>query len=140
VLGLRASKDMPIDKLAVFNDFKLVFNQVKDLYQIKKLRMKQYRSEVWDIVDNLFLSFNISFVPKDANKMEYSLALAASTFRPPIGPNVKYEVEVRHRTTIPDNVKHWQVFSDDPELKIFMQTIKEFSNISIDQENKEDEI
>jgi hypothetical protein len=33
----------------------------------------------------------------------------------------------------------WQVFSDDLELKRFLQTIEEFSNISIDQENEEDE-
>jgi hypothetical protein len=78
---------------------------VKDIYQTKKLKLRKYRNEVWDIVDNLFLAFNISFVPRYANQMEYSLALYPSTFRPPIGPNVKYEVEVRHRTTIPDNVK-----------------------------------
>jgi hypothetical protein len=38
-------------------------------------------------------------------------------------------VEVRHRTSIPDNIKHWQVFSDDLELQIFLQTIEEFSSI-----------
>jgi hypothetical protein len=62
--------------------------------------------------------------------------LAASTFRPPIGPNIKYQVEIGHRTTIPNNVKHWQVFSDDLELQIFFHTIDEFSNISIDQESQ----
>jgi ribonuclease HI len=97
VLGLRAAKDMAIDKLEVFGDSELVVNQVKDIYQEKQLRLKQYINEVWDIVDNLFLAFNISFVPRDANQREDSLALAASTFRPPIGPNVKYEVEVRHK-------------------------------------------
>ena len=35
VLGLRATKDMAIDKLAVFVDSELVFNQVKDIYQTK---------------------------------------------------------------------------------------------------------
>jgi hypothetical protein len=45
----------------------------------------------------------------------------------------------RHRTTIPDNIKHWQVFSDDLELQRFLQTIDEFSNISIDQEIQEGE-
>jgi ribonuclease HI len=106
VLGLRAAKDMAIDKLVVFGDSELVVNQVKDIYQEKQQRMKQYINEVWDLVDNFFLAFNISFIPRDANQREDSLALDASTFRPPIGPNVKYEVEVRHKTTIPDNVKH----------------------------------
>jgi len=76
------------------------------------------------LVGNLFLKFNISFVLREVNQREDSLALAAITFKPPIGPNVKYEVEVRHRKTIPDNVKHWQVLSDDLELKTFLQTIE----------------
>jgi hypothetical protein len=75
---------------------------------------------VWDLVDNFFLEFNISFIPKEANQKAYSLALAASTFRPPIGPNIKYQVEVRHRKTIPDNINHWKIFSDDLDLQIFM--------------------
>ena len=32
VLGLRAAKDMAIDKLEVFDDFELVVNQVKEIY------------------------------------------------------------------------------------------------------------
>jgi hypothetical protein len=94
---------------------------------------------VWDLVDNLFLAFTTSFIPREANQKAYSLALDSSTFRPAIGPNLKYQVEFRHRTTIPDNIKHWQLFSDDLELQIFLQTIEEFSNISIDQEVEEDE-
>jgi hypothetical protein len=47
---------------------------------------------------------------------------------------------MRHRPTIPDNVKHWKVFSDDQELKRFLETIDEFSSISIDQENENDEV
>jgi hypothetical protein len=65
------------------------------------------------------------------------LALAASTFRPPIGPNIKYQVEIKHRTTILDNIKHCQVFSDYLELQRFLHTIDEFSNISIGQESQE---
>jgi ribonuclease HI len=41
VLGLRATKDMAIDKLKVFGDSKLVINQVKEIYQEKQQRMKQ---------------------------------------------------------------------------------------------------
>ena len=77
------------------------------------MRFRYYKNELWDVVDNFILAFNISFIPRDANQREHSLALVASTFRPLIGPNVKYEVEVRHKKTIPYNVKHWQVFSDD---------------------------
>jgi len=107
VLGLRATKDMAIDRLAVFGDSDLIVNQFKDSYQAKKQRMKQYRNKVWDLVDNFFLSFNISFVPREANQREDSLALVVSTFKPPISPNFKFEVEVRHKIAILDNVKNW---------------------------------
>jgi len=33
---------------------------------------------------------------------------------------------MRHRLAIPDNVKHWQVFSDDQEMKRFLENIDEF--------------
>jgi hypothetical protein len=67
------------------------------------------------------------------------LASAASTFRPTIGPNIKYQVEIRNIKIILDNVRHWQVFSDDLELQRFLHTMDEFSNISIDQESQEGE-
>jgi hypothetical protein len=55
-------------------------------------------------------------------------------------PNLKYEIEVRHRPSIPDNTKNWQVFKDDQEIQIFLKTIEEFSNISIDQDNEDDDV
>jgi hypothetical protein len=94
---------------------------------------------VWDLIDNFFLAFNISFSPREENQKVDSLALDASTFRPPIGPNIKYQVEFRHRTTIAENIKHQQVFNDDLEIQIVLQTIEEFSSISIDQEGEDDE-
>jgi hypothetical protein len=90
------------------------------------------------MIDNFFLAFNFSFIPKEQNQKANSLALTASTFMPPIGPNIKYQVEIIHRTTIPYNIKHWKVFSDDLELQTFLHTIDEFSNISIDHKSQED--
>jgi ribonuclease HI len=106
VLGLRTAKDMAIDSLVFFGDSESIINQVKNIYQAKQQRLKQYMNEVWDLVDNFFLEFNISFIPREANQKEDYLALVVSTFIPPIGPNLKYQVEVRHRTTIPDNIMH----------------------------------
>ena len=130
---------MVIDCLAVFGDYELIINQVRKIYQDKKHRLKQYMNEVWYLIDIFFLAFNLSFIPREQNQKDDSLALASSTFRPPIGPNIKYQVENRHRTTILDNIKNWQVFSDDLELQRFLHTIDEFSNFSIDQESQEDE-
>jgi hypothetical protein len=130
---------MSIDYLAFFGDSEFVINQVMNIYQTKQQRHKQYRNEVWDLIDNLFLAFNLSFIPREQNQKVDSMALAASMFRPPIGPSIKYQVEIKHITTIPDNIKHWKVFSDDSKLQRFLHTIDEFSNISIDQESQEDE-
>jgi hypothetical protein len=87
---------------------------------------------VWDYVDNLFLAFNITFVHRNLNQQDDSLALAASNFKTLMFPNLKFEVEVRHRPSIPDNIKNWWVFKDDEEIQRFLKTIEEFSNISID--------
>ena len=54
-------------------------------------------------------------------------------------PNLKFQIEVRHRPSIPDNIKHWQVFKDDEEIQRFMKTIEEFSNILIDQDDEDAE-
>jgi hypothetical protein len=67
------------------------------------------------------------------------LALAASSFKTSMFPNLKFEVEVRNRPSIPDNLKHWRVFKDDEEIQIFFKTIEEFSNISIDQDGEDAE-
>jgi hypothetical protein len=65
-----------------------------------------YRNEVWDLVDNLFLDLNISFVPREKSIVAYSLAFSTNKFRVPLPPKLKYGVEVKYRPSIPDNVKH----------------------------------
>jgi hypothetical protein len=95
---------------------------------------------VWDFVDNLFLAFNITFVHINLNWQGNYLALVASNFRTPIFPNLRFDIEVRHRPSIPDNIKNWQVFKDDQEIKRFLETIDEFYNISIDQYDENDDV
>jgi hypothetical protein len=50
-------------------------------------------------------------------------------------PKLKYDIEVKFRPSIPDNVKHWKVFEDDLEIKIFLETVGEFSACHIDQDH-----
>jgi ribonuclease HI len=139
LLGLKAYRDMGIDKLSIFGDSELIIHQIKNIYQTKQKRLKQYKNEVWDYVDNFFSAFNITFVHKNLNRQAYSLALAASSFKTPMLPNLKFEVEVRNKPSILDNLKHWQVFKDDEEIQRFLKTIEEFSNISIDQDDEDAE-
>lgn len=45
-----------------------------------------------------------------------------------------YEIEVKYKHSIPDNLKHWQVFEDDEHLKNFLQEIDEFLALHIEEE------
>lgn len=92
ILGLKATKDMNVKKLVVFGDSELVVLQIRNRYQAKQFRLKQYRDEVLDLIQDYFSAFNISFIPRIENFKVDSLALAASNFKVPLNPQVKYEV------------------------------------------------
>jgi hypothetical protein len=86
------------------------------------------------MIDNVLLDFNISFVPRENNSVEDSLAISASNFKVPFPPKLKYEVEIKYRPSIPDNVKHWKDFKDDIDIKKFLETVDEFYDMHIDQD------
>lgn len=93
---------------------------------------------MWDIIDNFFLAFNIQFLPREENKMVDSLAVAASTFRPPQNLLLRYKIKVRHKPSILDNVKHWQVFEDDEQVKRFIKVVGDFAHSTIEEEEEEE--
>lgn len=108
---------MNIEFLSVYGDSELVIRQVRNQCQAKHPRSRTYHNEVWDLIENFFLDFNIQFPTKEGNIMVDSLALDASTFSPPQNLILRYEVEIRCRPSIPNNIKHWQVFEDDEQVK-----------------------
>jgi ribonuclease HI len=120
VLGLRATKEMGIEEIAVFGDAEVIIQQVRNAYRAKHPRLRSYRNEVWDSIENFFSSFNISFIPREKNALADSLAISASLFRIPLSPKKKYDVEIKYRPAVPDNVRHWKVFEDDLEIKNFL--------------------
>jgi ribonuclease HI len=124
VLGLRAAREMGIQEVVVFGDAELVVQQIRNAYQAKHPRLRSYRNEVWDLVDSFFSAFNIYFIPREENTMADSLATSASNFKVPLPPKFRYDVEVKYRPSIPDNVKHWKVFEDDLEIKKFLETVE----------------
>jgi hypothetical protein len=71
--------------------------------------------------------------------MADSLATSASNFKVPLQPKFRYDVEVKYRPSIPDNVKHWKVFEDDLEIKKFLETVEEFSEMHIDRDSVSEE-
>jgi ribonuclease HI len=135
LLGLNYAKEMGIKGLKVFGDAYLIIQQVNNTFQEKHVRLKSYRDEVWKIRDS-FSIFDISYVPRAMNHLVDSLAVSASLFIPPMPPRLNYEIQVKYRPSLPDNIKYWKVFEDDNELIRFLQMVDEFSDMHIDQENQ----
>jgi hypothetical protein len=134
VLGMRATEEMGIKEIVVFRDVELIIQQVRNVYRAKHPQLRSYRNEVWDLIDNFFLAFNISFIPREENTLADSLVVSASMFKIPLLPKIKYEVEIRYRPSVPNNIKHWKVFEDDLEIEKFLQSVNEFSTLHIDQD------
>jgi hypothetical protein len=134
VLGMRAAKETGIKEVAMFRDVELIIQQVRNAYQAKNPRLRSYKNEVWDLIDNFFSAFNISLIPRKENTLADSLSILASLFKIPLLPKIKYEVEIRYRPSVPDNIKHWKVFEDDLEIEKFLRSVDEFSALHIDQD------
>jgi hypothetical protein len=86
------------------------------------------------LIDRFFSAFNISFVTREENNMVDYLAVSTRNFRVPLPPKLRYDVEVKYKPSIPDYVKHWKVFENDLEIKIFLETVDAFSALHIDQD------
>ena len=82
-----------------------------------------------------FMFFELSYIPRDMNHLVDSLDVSVSLFFPPLPPRLSYDIQVKYRPSLPDNVKFWKVFDNDDELSKFLQLVDEFSDIHIDQEN-----
>ena len=50
----------------------------------------------------------------------HNLATFASTYNLPFQPNNQYTTKVKHRPIILDNLKYWQIFSQDEQIYHFM--------------------
>ena len=107
---------------------------MNNTFQEKNVRIKAYRDEVWKLRDS-FMIFDISYIPRAMNHLVDFLAISADMFIPPMLPKLNYEIQVKYRPSLPDNVKYWKVFEDDDELSKFLQVVDEFSDMHIDQEN-----
>ena len=93
VQGMILSQKMKIEYLIVIDESKLVINQVTQRYKIKKERLKLYFKRVNRLME-YFSSFNISFIPRDKNHKEDSLALEASFSNPDdIQKKIYFQVE-----------------------------------------------
>ena len=137
IIALQTTKQMGVKSISAFGNSEIIIKQIKDHYQTKHPRLRAYKNEVWDMIENFFEAFNIQFIPIDENRLADSLAVAASTFKPPINPRLRYEVEMRHRPFVTDNVKNWQVFEDEQQIKEFSTMVEEFQGTKIDQDEED---
>lgn len=131
---------MKITKITTYGDSELVVQQVKSVYQTKHPIMRSYKNQAWDLIENLFDAFNIVAIPREENHRANALAIVANTFKVPINIKLRYEIKVRYRSSIPDNVRHWQVFEDDQQIKRFLEIVEEFNNTHMDQTYKEEKV
>jgi ribonuclease HI len=138
LLGLNATKEMEIKRLHVFGDVDLIIQQLNKSFQAKHVRLKSYRDEVLRAI-HTFTDFKISYVPRAMNELADSLPVSACAFIPPLPHKLNYEIQVKYRRSLPDNVKFWKVFEDDAELTRFLAVIDEFVDLQIDQENEHDD-
>jgi len=140
ILGLRTLKELGTKRIAVHGDSELIINQVKCVYQSKHPRLRAYINLVIYLLEE-FSKYKLSVIPKGKKKIADALVTSASVFEIMIFPNRKYKTEVKHKPTIPYNIKYWQVFEDDKQVEIFLQMSDKFANVNIDDESgyEEDE-
>jgi len=132
ILGLEVLLKLKARNIFVFGDSELVIKQVEGAYQTKDVRMRAYRNLVLDMLEK-FQAYSFTIKTRDQNSIADSLAVSASLFVIPIHSSEKYEVEVRHRPAIPDNITNWQVFEDDQQVKNFIELKEEFESTQVDQ-------
>eukprot|EP00253_Pinus_taeda_P019447 PITA_19447 len=80
----------------------------------------------------LFYDHTLTCVPRIQNGVADALAKATSNLRIPMNSSNKFKIHVKHRPTIPDNQRCWQVFQDDEEINDFLQNKGKFKDTSID--------
>ena len=129
---------MEIVELVAFGDSELVVQQIKGHYQKHNPRMMPYGNQVWDLIDYFYEALNITIVSREFNQQVDSLAVVAITFKTPIVLQMKYEIDMRYRPSMPKNIKYWKVFECDHQIKNFMEVIDEFANTHIDSYDEEE--
>lgn len=133
IARMKILKKLNAKIISVYGDSKLVIKQVKGQYQAKHPQMRAYRNAVLDIF-RLFPYYTLTCVPCVQNVIADSLATTTSNLKILMNSNNKFEIHVKHRPTIPDNKKYWQVFDDDKEIEEFLQNEGKYQETSIDGE------
>lgn len=131
ITGLNILKKLGAKRIYVYGDSGLVIKPVKGEYQEKHPRMRAYRNIVLDILKT-FPEYTLTAVPRSQNIIANSLATTASNLKIPMNSSNKFEIRVKHRPTVLDNLRYWKVFWDDNEINSFLQNEGKFKNAFVD--------
>ena len=63
------------------------------------------------------------------NELADSLSVSACAFIPPLPHKLNYEIQVKYRPSLLNNVKFWKVFEDNAKLTRFLAVIDEFADL-----------
>ena len=119
ILGLQLIRKLGGKRIEIMGDSELIVNKINGEYSVYNPKIGWYREIVLDLIDDL-LECNFSAIPGKQNLQAHSLATFASTCNLPFQPNHMYTTEVKHRPIIPENLKYWQIFSQDQQIYHFM--------------------
>ena len=73
------------------------------------------------------------------NLIADSLATTARNLKIPMTSNNKFEIYIKHRPIVLDNLRYWQVFWDDNEINAFLQGDGKFKDTPIEGEYEVDD-
>lgn len=138
ITGLKILKKLGVKRIAVYGDSELVIKQIKGEYQANHPRIMQYRNVALDIL-KMFPEYTFKVVPRLQNLMVVSIATTSSNLRSTMFSNKNFEIHIKHRPAIPNNLRFWQVFWDDKQVNKFLQSEGEFENCFMDEVYDKDE-
>ncbi|KAH9296132.1 hypothetical protein KI387_039720, partial [Taxus chinensis] len=113
----------------------LIVNQVKGKNTDKNDLLKNYKNQVWDLIEDLE-AFSINSIPRKKNEAADRLAAIGAAFD--VVENIKSEkpqphIKVVVKPAVPDNNTSWQVFENDQQIVNFLQEEAEFSTRNQDK-------
>jgi hypothetical protein len=76
----------------------------------------------------------LTFIPRIQNGIADALSKEAINLKIQMNSSQNFEIHVKHRPTVPDNQRCWQVFQDDDEINDFLQNKGKFKATSTDVE------
>lgn len=125
LLGLKLIKTVGATKFSILGDSDLIIQQMKGNFVANENRLRAYRKAATEIL-NAFTESQLTNISRSHNLHVHSLDTFASTCKLPFEPNHHFTAEIKHRPTVPNNVKDWKVFENDAQINNLLTLQQEF--------------